>query len=154
MHFLMPIFACYICPMNEKYELGQKVELIILRETNLGFVAEINGIDEGLLYHNEVFERLTRGQAVSGYIGKIRPDGGIDLLLQPFGNFGAEELGNKILEVLKQNNGVLPINAKSAAEKIYDTFGVSRKKFKIALGGLYKKRLVQFTESGTTLVSK
>lgn len=140
--------------MPGHYEPGQKVDLIILRETDLGFVAQINGMDEGLLYHNEVFERLDRGQALPGYIKQVRANGSIDLLLQPFGNLGAEELGNQILAALKQNNGFLPVNAKSPAERIYDTFGVSRKKFKIALGGLYKKRLVKFTDEGTELVSK
>lgn len=139
--------------MTNKYEPGQKVELIILRETDLGFVAQINGVDEGLLYHNEVFELLEPQQNLPGYIKRVRLDGTIDLLLQPFGNFGAEDLGNQILETLKNNNGYIQVNSKSPAEKIYELFGVSRKKFKIALGGLYKKRLVTFTEQGTNLVT-
>ncbi|MEQ1666284.1 MAG: hypothetical protein ABL927_13015 [Bdellovibrionales bacterium] len=139
--------------MTNNYEPGQKVELIILRETDLGFVAQINGVDEGLLYHNEVFELLEPQQSLPGYIKRVRPDGTIDLLLQPFGNFGAENLGNQILETLKKNNGYIQVNSKSPAEKIYELFGVSRKKFKIALGGLYKKRLVTFTEEGTNLVT-
>ena len=40
------------------YAVGQLVELEVLRETPLGFVALINGQDEGLLYHNEIFENL------------------------------------------------------------------------------------------------
>ena len=138
--------------MDTIYKPGEKVELVILRETDLGFVAEINGLDEGLLYHDEIFERLELDQALPGYIKKVREDGNIDLSLQNFGNLGAEELGDQILEALKQGNGSIPVNAKSPAEEIYSLFCVSRKKFKMALGGLYKKRLVKFTDAGTELL--
>ncbi len=138
--------------MDSIYKPGEKVDLVILRETDLGFVAEINGIDEGLLYHDEIFKVLELDESLPGYIKKIRPDGGIDLLLQSFGSFGSKELGGQILEALKQSKGFIPVNAKSPAEEIYDLFGVSRKKFKMALGSLYKKRLIKFTDTGTELL--
>ena len=140
--------------MPVKYEPGQKVEMIILRETNLGFVARINGIDEGLLYHNELFEQLEPSDVRDGYIKRVRADGSIDLQLNAFGNLGADELGDSILEALRHHKGSLPVNDKSPAEKIYDLFGVSKKKYKIALGGLYKKRLIKITETGIELVEK
>jgi len=140
--------------MSSKYTPGDKVELVILRETDLGFVAEINGSDEGLLYHDQIFKFLQIDQKLPGYIRKVRPDGGIDLLLQSFGHLGAEELGEHILVTLNKRQGFIPLNAKSPAEDIYDLFGVSRKKFKMALGGLYKKRLIEFTENGTKLTSE
>ena len=137
--------------MPATYYPGQKVELEIMHETPLGFVAKINGVDEGLLYHNEIFERFELGQQVPGYIKKVRADGGIDLLLQPFGHHGMEELGERILKALHQQNGFLPLNDKAPAEKVYDTFGVSKKKFKMAIGGLYKKRLIKITDEGIEL---
>lgn len=137
--------------MDSKFKPGDKVDLVILRETNLGFVAEVNGLHEGLLYHDEIFEDLELDQALPGYIKKVRPDGNIDLMLQPFGNLGSGELEEQILEALKKRKGYIPVNAKSPAEDVYELFGVSRNKFKIALGSLYKKRLVRFTETGTEL---
>lgn len=135
------------------YDEGQKVELQILRATDLGFVAKINGTHEGLLYYGEIFEPLEIGQILPGYIKRVREDEKIDLLLQPFGNFGSQDLGSKILEILKNHKGFLPINDKTAAEKIYELFGVSKKKFKIALGGLYKKRLITIKDDGIRLVN-
>jgi predicted RNA-binding protein (virulence factor B family) len=134
------------------YRIGQQVDLVILRETDLGFVAKINGVDEGLLYFSEIFERLDLGQELPGYVKKIRPDGSIDIYLHPLKHEGAQELGEFILERLNENDGFLPVNSKSKAELIYDQFGVSRNKFKMALGGLYKRRLVTFTDTGTQLV--
>ncbi|MEQ1877189.1 MAG: hypothetical protein ABL958_11115 [Bdellovibrionia bacterium] len=142
----------YILHMPNQYVPGQKVALVILRETDLGFVAEINGADEGLLYHDEIFEVLRLDQEITGYINRVRENGKIDLILQPFGNFGAEEIGEKILAKLEENNGFLPVNDHSSPEKIYQLFDVSKKKFKIALGGLYKRRLVLITEKGIELV--
>lgn len=133
------------------YKPGQKVEIKILRETPLGFVASINGVDEGLLYHNEIFERLRIGQELPAFINRIREKGQIDLLLHQFGNFGSAELGEQILEQLERQNGFLAVNSQTPAEQIYNLFGVSKKKFKMALGGLYKKRLVRITDDGIEL---
>ena len=66
-------------------DLGEKVELIIGRETDLGFNVVINGSLEGLLYKNEVFEPLERNTKKIGYIKKIREDGKYDISLQPQG---------------------------------------------------------------------
>jgi predicted RNA-binding protein (virulence factor B family) len=137
--------------MSDVYIPGQKVDLVILRRTDLGFVAKINGKDEGLLYHSEIFEILEPGQELPGYINRVRANGNIDLLLQAFGNFGTEEIGERILRTLGESNGFLPFNDKTSAEKIYDLFGVSKKKYKIALGGLYKARLITVGEDGIRL---
>ena len=51
-------------------DFGEKVELIIGRETDLGFNVVINGSLEGLLYKNEVFEPLERNTKKIGYIKK------------------------------------------------------------------------------------
>jgi predicted RNA-binding protein (virulence factor B family) len=127
---------------------------VILRQTDLGFVASVNGVDEGLLYHDEIFEQLERDQEVPGYVKKLRDDGLIDLVLQPLGHKGATDLGAQILEALEDNFGFLPINDKTPAEKIYDQFGVSKKKYKMALGGLYKQRLITISPDGIRLTSK
>lgn len=132
------------------YQPGQKVELIILRETPLGFVAKINGVDEGLLYRNETFEDLRPGDELPGFINRVRDNGQIDLLLQ-YGTFGTEDLSARILEQLRKQNGFLPLNSDSPAEDIYQAFSVSKKKFKIAIGGLYKKRLITITDDGIKL---
>ena len=137
--------------MSDVYIPGQKVDLVILRRTDLGFVAKINGKDEGLLYHSEIFEILEPGQELPGYINRVRANGNIDLLLQAFGNFGTEEIGERILRTLGESNGFLPFNDKTSAEKIYDLFGVSKKKYKLALGGLYKARLITVGEDGIRL---
>lgn len=136
-----------------EYTDGQKVNLIIAGRTDLGFKAIIENRHWGILYGNEVFQPLRQGQKIEGYIKKMRPDGKIDLSLQRSGHKATrEDVGPKILESLKEKNGFLPINDKTPPEEIYRLFGVSKKQFKVALGGLYKKRLITVHEDGIRLV--
>lgn len=137
------------------FEEGQKVNLIIAGRTDLGFKAIIENRFGGVLYANEVFQPLKQGQKIEGYIKKIREDGKIDLSLQREGHASAfDDIGPQILSLLQERGGFLDINDKTPPEVIYRLFGVSKKKFKIALGGLYKKRLLTVDEDGIRLTSK
>lgn len=135
------------------YQIGQKVELVIDRKTPLGFIAIINQKDEGLLYHNETFEHLEPGDEVPGYIKLVRPNGLIDLILQPLGKDGAEVVGQRILEVLELNDGFLPLTSKTDTEEVYRLLGLSKKKFKFAVSDLYKKGLITLGADGIRRVA-
>ncbi|MGZ3774849.1 MAG: CvfB family protein [Bdellovibrio sp.] len=134
-----------------EYVEGQSVDLMIAAKTELGFKAIINNRHWGVLYPNEVFQTLDIGQKVKGFIKKIRDDGKIDLSLSQLGYKAAEDISEKILEVLKAKNGFLSVTDKTSPETIYKLFGVSKKKYKMALGGLYKKRLITILEDGIKL---
>ncbi len=131
---------------------GQQVDILIYAFTDLGFKALINQEFAGLLYKNEVFQPLKYAESLKAYVKEVRPDGKVDLVLQPFGNKGADDLGLKIIEALEDAGGTLAITDKTDAEVIYKMFGVSKKKFKIALGAIYKKRLITVDEKGIKLV--
>lgn len=133
---------------------GQCVDLEIHSLTDLGYKAIVNDEYWGVLYKNEVFQDLKPGQQIEGFINRIRPDGKIDLRLYPVGNFGSTDLGDRILDVLSKNNGFLPITDKEDPEVIYKIFGVSKKKYKIALGGLYKNRMITVDDDGIRLAKK
>lgn len=134
------------------YKPEQAVQLIIVGRTQLGYKALINEKHFGILYENEVFQELKDGQKLPGFVKKVREDGKIDLILQAVGYKAAADIGQKILELLQTKNGFLAINDKTSAETIYDLFGVSKKKYKIALGGLYKQRLISVDDDGIRLV--
>jgi uncharacterized protein len=130
---------------------NQKVELILFGESPMGFDAIIDRKYRGILYHNEVFQDLFHGQTVTGYVKKIRDDGKIDLMTQLRGTRGTTDLGQLILEELRSRHGFLPLTDKSDPDDIYDIFGVSKKKFKMALGRLYKHRDVTLHDDGIRL---
>jgi len=141
----------FITDESVDFEAGQKVSLIIADKTELGFKAIVNNTHWGLLYQNELFQLLKRGQKLDGYIKQIRDDGKIDLILYQPGYGKVVSLTDNILNKLKQNNGTLMLSDKSPPEAIYAAFGVSKKVFKQAIGALYKKKLITIDKNGIKL---
>ena len=131
----------------------EQVNLIIANSTDLGFKAIINNSHWGVLYKNDVFQKLSFGQSKKGFIKRIREDGKIDLSLQ-----GGKETRDKytkiILNYLEKQQGFAPVHDKSSPEIIADTFGMSKGAFKKAIGGLYKQRIITIAKDGIRLVEK
>ena len=135
-------------------EVGQEVALVIADQTELGLKAVVNHCSWGLLYGNELFRKLSKGQRVTGYIKRIRADNKIDLSLEKpgFSKGRIEIVENQIIQQLEASNGQMALTDKSPPETIYATFGVSKKVFKQALGALYKQRRITFNADGVKLV--
>ncbi len=133
---------------------GQPVDLVIGDMTPMGYKAIINNTHIGVLYKNEVFQPLEQGQEIKGFIKKIREDGKIDLSLQKFSAKAADDLSNKILSALKEHGGTLRISDKSSPEVISRLFGVSKKRYKNAIGALYKKRMITVEKHCIRLIPK
>jgi len=142
----------FIDQVPADYEVGQMVELLIARATELGYTAIINDAHWGFLYHNEIFKDVRIGKKVRGYIQKIRDDGKIDLSLTSTGYEKIAGIAETILNQLARNNGFLPITAKTSPEELADRFGVSKKNYKKALGTLYKKRFLSIDPDGIRLL--
>ncbi|PZX19294.1 hypothetical protein LX69_00963 [Breznakibacter xylanolyticus] len=134
------------------YEINQEVSLMVIGETDLGYTAIVNNLHTGLLYASEVFEYLEPGQRITGYVKKVREDEKIDLILHKPGYEKIDKISSDILDVIRKNGGFIPVNDKSDAEMIYDTFGISKKSFKKAIGALYKQRLIVIEAEGVRLV--
>lgn len=134
------------------YQPNQEVELFIANKTDIGYKAIINGLHWGILYENEVFKPLDRGQKIKAFIKKVREDEKIDLYLHKSGYDKVDALTEKILKTLKDEGGFLEINDKTPSTIIYEIFGESKKTFKKALGALYKKRLIDIENKGIKLL--
>jgi len=134
-----------------KYELGEEVSLLICNETELGYRAIINNAHWGVIFENDVFEPVKVGSSKKGYIKRVREDGKIDLILHKPGYEKVGDFTDVIMEKLKKAGGFLGLTDKTEPEVIYDTFGVSKKTFKKAVGALYKKRLIIIEDEGLRL---
>jgi predicted RNA-binding protein (virulence factor B family) len=138
---------------DEQLSEGQQVEILIADKTELGVKAIINNCYWGMLYSNELFQPVKKGQKLSAYIKHIRDDFKIDLSLQIQGYVNKVlPLTDNILNQLKANNGVLAISDKSPPEEIYATFGVSKKVFKQAIGALYKQQKISIEKTEIRLL--
>ena len=134
------------------YEVGEEVDLIIAGQTDLGYKAIIDNSHWGMLYRNEVFQDLKTGQQVKGFIKAIREDDKIDLSLEKEGYEKIDDISQSILNKLAANNGFLPLNDKSDPDLIKQTFQISKKNFKKAIGSLYKHRLISLEDNGIKLL--
>lgn len=130
---------------------GDEVDMIVWRETDLGYSVIINNKHEGLLHFNEVFKELNTGDREKGFIKSIQADNKINASLGKKGYQRVEDESGKILRLLEENNGYLPYHDKSDPEEIYEFFGMSKKAFKMATGSLYKQRKISFTKTGIKL---
>ena len=134
------------------YAEGQPVKLLIETETPLGYRAIINQAHTGLLYRAELASPLTIGQALGGFIRTIRPDGKIDLGLDPTGHLRIAPLGQRIITALEASGGHLPYHDGSSPEEIRAAFGMSKKAFKQAIGVLYREHRIRIAPDGIHLV--
>jgi len=130
------------------------VDLLIYSETDKGFNAIINNLYVGLIYKNEIFDNIRIGDKVKGFVKQIREDQKIDLSLQKAGFELVDDVKWKILNILKEKNGFLPLNDNSTPEEIKRELQISKKAFKKAIGALYKERLVKLGEKGIELIQK
>ena len=120
----------------------QAVDLLIAGRTDLGYKAVINDKFLGLIFRGDAFRPLRIGERLPGFIKSIRSDGKIDLVISQATLQGDHDLGEQIIQHLQASGGQSTLTDKSAPEEIYAAFKVSKKKYKQALGTLYKSKRV------------
>ncbi len=131
---------------------GQQVSLLVWQKTDLGFKVIIDNRFGGLVYQDQIFQYIHTGDRIDGYIQNVRPDGKVDVTLQPTGRRLTTDFAETLLQWLKDNGGHCDLGDKSDAEDIKRRFQVSKKTYKRAIGDLYKRRLITLEETGISLV--
>jgi len=129
------------------------VDLIVYRKSDIGYVCIINNKHTGVLHFNEIYRNIQVGDKFKGFIKKIYPtENKIDVSAGTPGYQRVEGESEKILRLLKENNGYLPYNDKSAPEDIYSFFEMSKKSFKMAVGNLYREKKIMLEQTGIKIV--
>ncbi len=145
---------------SEKFVLNKKpqnlskndeVEIIPFIKTPLGFKVIVNNRYEGLIFHNEIFEKINIGDKKRAFIKYIREDGKLDISLQKIGIKKSDDNSNRVLEILKQSSGELEFTYKSSAEDIKDVFSMSKKAFKRSLTKLLEEEKIVLNENSIIL---
>ena len=125
-----------------------EVDLIVYRQTDIGYEMIINNVHKGMLHENEIYRNIAIGDRFRGFIKKILPENKIDVAAGKSGYIRVEDASQKILRLLKENNGTLPYHDKSSPEEIYSFFEMSKKTFKMTIGNLYKNHQIVFKDNG------
>ena len=134
------------------YHHGDIVDILIQQKTELGFKAVVEGQYSGQIYQNELFRDMHTGDQMQAFVKNVREDGKIDLILQEHGKKHVMDFEDQLLQYIQEHDGCCPFHDKSLAEDIYAEFQVSKKTFKKAVGGLYKKNLITIEEDCLRLV--
>jgi len=137
---------------DHTYEKGDEVELIICSRSDLGYNVLIDGDYMGLLFKSDVFKPVQTGDKMKGYIKEVRDDLKLDVCLSPLGKSAVDLLASRLVEMLEENNGFLPVTDKSSSDEINSMFGQSKKTFKRSVGLLYKQRKIKIEDKGISLI--
>ena len=86
------------------FQEGQEVKLIIGDQTDIGYKAIVENGHWGVVYKNEVFQELKKGQTLDGFIKKVRDDGKIDVCLQKSGHEKITETAKRVVDALKEGS--------------------------------------------------
>ncbi len=128
-------------------------EAIVLAKTPLGYKVIADNQYEGMLFNNEIFEKLRIGDKKKVYVKNVRKDFKLDLTLQPIGKQAKIGEGEGIiLQLLKEADGTLPFTYKSDADEIKKVFGMSKKNFKRTLTELIESKQIQLTDDSIVLL--
>ena len=134
------------------FERGQKVEALLCDKTDLGINCIIDNTHVGMIYHDEIFDIVKRGEKRDIYIKKVREDGKIDLSIEPLGAKRLEPNAEKVLEYITKCGGSIKLTDKSSPDIIFDELKMSKRAFKDALGTLYKNKKVVLSKTETKLI--
>jgi predicted RNA-binding protein (virulence factor B family) len=136
---------------SANYRTGDEVSLLPCEHTPLGIKSIVDGRHWGVLYHNEIYGRVTLGREIRGYIKQVREDGKLDVTLNQSGAAGTDKAADKIMSRLAKQGGFLPVGDKSPPELISQLFAMSKGAFKKAIGSLYKQGKIDIEEGGIRL---
>jgi len=106
---------------------------------------------EGALFASEMRSldrKLEPGEEINAFIANIREDGKLDIALRQLGSGGRSTSMQLIRSKLQENDGFLSVNDNSKPDEISAVLGLSKGKFKQALGGLLKSCEVLLEEEG------
>ena len=129
------------------YYHRQKVEVLVVQRSDLGYRVIVNNAHWGQIYQNETYQDVNVGDRLTAYVKQVRPDGKVDVTLAMIEKMRVDDLAARIEEYLKAHGGEMTLTDKSSPEDINNAFQCSKKDFKKALGLLYKQKKVTLGES-------
>lgn len=136
---------------EDDFEVGEAVEIFVANKTELGYKLIVNNTHWGLLHFHDVIRDLKRGEKLEGFIKQIREDGKIDICLHQLPSEMSDEVGDMIMKLLRKEGGFITVTDKSSPEEIKALFGVSKGRFKKAVGALYRHKVITLEDDGIRL---
>ena len=134
--------AKFLNQSEPEYYHREKVDVLVVQRSDLGYRVIINNAHWGQIYQNETYQEVNIGDRFTAFVKQVRPDGKIDVTLAKIEKMRVDDLADRILDYLSAHNSEMALTDKSDPEEINKTFNCSKKDFKKALGLLYKQQKV------------
>lgn len=132
---------------DSPYEKDQKVTGTLYEiSDNFGAFVAVDNCYSALIPKKEPLGNARVGDTVEARVTEVLRDGKLSLSLREKAYIQMNEDAQKLLKLLEEQGGELPVGDKSSPEKIKELTGMSKNEFKRAAGNLYKQRLVQVEE--------
>ena len=132
---------------DSPYEKDQKVTGTLYEiSDNFGAFVAVDNCYSALIPKKEPLGNARVGDTVEARVTEVLKDGKLYLSLREKAYIQMNEDAQKLLKLLEEQGGELPVGDKSSPEKIKELTGMSKNEFKRAAGNLYKQRLVQVEE--------
>lgn len=138
---------------NESLDLkrGQEVDIMVALKTEAGFRVVINNRYWGMIYDNQLFGNIKIGDRTKAYIRRITDDNRVDLSLQQEGYDEVKKSADRIIALMRENGGFLPLHDGSSPEEVNAVTRMSKKVFKRSVGYLMKRDMITMDGKGIKL---
>lgn len=118
---------------------------------NFGAFVAVDDKYSALIPKKELYGELHVLQQISARVTGVKEDGKLDLGIRQKAHLQMGEDADKVLSLLREKKGFLPLHDKSSPEQIRETIGMSKNEFKRAIGHLYKEHLIMLESDGIRL---
>ena len=118
---------------------------------NFGAFVAVDDKYSALIPKKELYGELHVLQQISARVTGVKEDGKLDLGIRQKAHLQMNEDADKVLSLLQEKKGFLPLHDKSSPEQIRETIGMSKNEFKRAIGHLYKEHLIMLESDGIRL---
>ena len=125
----------------------QKVEALIVSESEIGYRAIVENRHWGMIYKNQLFRNVELGDKVEAYVSRITEDNRVDLSLQQKGFAQVKDSAEVLYDAIVEAGGKLALTDNSSPEEIREQLNMSKKLFKRSLGVLMSHNRVECGEN-------
>ena len=139
--------AKFLNKTDPDYYHRQRVEVLVVQASDLGYRVIVNNAHWGQIYQNETYQDVNVGDRLTAFVKQVRPDGKVDVTLAKIEKIRVDDLADRILDYLKAHSGEMHLTDKSDPDDINKALQCSKKDFKKALGLLYKQQKVTLGDS-------
>lgn len=137
------------------YHKGDTVtgRVYLISEQFGAFVA-VDDCYSALIPKKELYGDVRINRMITGRVTETKEDGKLTLSIREKAYIQMDKDAEKVLQIIKDFDGVLPFNDKASPEVIKRECNMSKNEFKRAVGRLYKEHRIEISDKAIRIVDK